>query len=102
MVRTSAWLAPASPSASLGPSLGTFSTISLRRAGYFVPKHTEEGGDPAAVYTSPFAFCVVGTLVWLVDLFAGSRLVYVVDGDKCAVRVLAIVVFILEDMPQRR
>lgn len=47
---------------------------SLNRSSYFVLAYTAQGGDPAAVYISAFAFCIVGTLMWLVDFFWGSYL----------------------------
>ena len=79
---------------------------SLNRSSYFVLAYTAQGGDPAAVYISAFAFCIVGTLAWLVDFFWGSYLHVQQDqqdGNEdlaAAVRCLAVFVFVLEDFPQ--
>ena len=79
-----------------------FFGISLRKGGAFAVAYAAQGGDPDAVWAASLAFCVIGSLLYLLDLL-GFYMWVDPDADdddaRASTRITAYVV-LFEDGPQ--
>jgi len=79
-----------------------FFAISLRKGGAFALAYAADGGDPDQVWIAALAFCILGSLLYLPDLWGFYMRVDADAGADAAKKSATITatVFFLEDLPQ--
>ena len=79
-----------------------FFAISLRKGGAFALAYAADGGDPDQVWIAALAFCILGSLLYLPDLWGFYKRVDpdAGAGDAKTSAMITATVFFLEDLPQ--
>ena len=79
-----------------------FFAISLRKGGAFALAYAAQGGDPDVIWIVSLSFCILGSLLWLPDLYGFAKRVDpdADNKDRNQAAGVTACVFLFEDLPQ--